>query len=144
MTRSCLRNMIPRMAPSCRITLGPASSNFRMAPPRGRTTLPFVPTRFLDDKVLLQLCMIYAACEKAGMWPSQWDTVLICLLVKKDGGFRPIGIFMSPIRIYSKARFDLARCWENNHPRPCLYGVLHAALNVPRGLLPSLRSTRLL
>ena len=34
----------------------------------------------LDDKVLLQLCMIYAACEKAGIWPSQWDTVLICLL----------------------------------------------------------------
>ena len=66
--------------------------------------------------------MIYTACEKAGIWPSQWDTVLIVLLVKKDGGFRPIGIFMSPIRIYAKARFDLARCWEENHPRPCLYG----------------------
>ena len=47
---------------------------------------------------------------------------MIVLLVKKDGGFRPIGIFMSPIRIYSKARFDLARCWEENRPRPCLYG----------------------
>ena len=57
---------------------------------------------------LLQLCMIYTACEKAGLWPCQWDTVLIVLL-KKDGGLRPISIFMSPIRIYAKAPFDLAR-----------------------------------
>ena len=60
----------------------------------------------LDDKVLLQLCMIYAVCERAGRWPSRWNTVLIVLLLKKDGGYRPVGLFVSEIRIWAKARFS--------------------------------------
>ena len=32
------------------------------------------------------------------------------------------GLFCAPVRIWMKARFDLARCWMANHPQAGLYG----------------------
>ena len=37
------------------------------------------------------------------------------------GGFRPIGLFPTTIRIWFKARQDLTRRWERSHQRACLY-----------------------
>ena len=54
---------------------------------------------YLPDDMLEALADIFHLCELLGRWPEQWDLVLICLLVKKDGGYRPIGLFPSPIRI---------------------------------------------
>ena len=38
------------------------------------------------------------------------------------GGLRPIGLFPSPIRVWMRCRFHIARDWERRNSRPCLYG----------------------
>ena len=50
--------------------------------------------------LLLLLALIFVACENAGTWPSpQTAVVIIVLLAKADGGRRPIGLFLTVVRI---------------------------------------------
>ena len=76
----------------------------------------------LSDAALEALCAVYSAAETSGKWPKVWDMVLIVLLTKADGGLRPIGLFMAPIRIWMRSRYDMIRQWEAKHYEKCLYG----------------------
>ena len=66
--------------------------------------------------------MILVAMELLGSWAKTVDTVLIVLLPKPDGGRRPIGLFPTIVRVWMRARLQVARDWEQAHSRPCLYG----------------------
>ena len=46
---------------------------------------------------------------------------LIVLLPKPDGGRRPIGLLPTVIRVWMRAYSPLAREWEAEHHRDCLY-----------------------
>ena len=60
-------------------------------------------------------------CEKEGQWPLAVRLVVIVLLSKSDGGFRPIGLLPLLPRIWMRARRDAAQQWERANARDYLY-----------------------
>ena len=60
-------------------------------------------------------------CEAEGQWPAAIEMVIICLLPKPDGGFRPIGLLPVLPRIWMRARRNATRRWERCNDRPYLY-----------------------
>jgi len=76
----------------------------------------------LSDVLIKALCAILMACELWGAWPALVRYVLIVLLPKSDGGRRPIGLFPSIVRVWSRARVIVARAWESAHFRPTIFG----------------------
>ena len=42
------------------------------------------------------LVAILMECERTGVWPARVALVLIALLPKNDGGYRPIGLLPTP------------------------------------------------
>ena len=76
----------------------------------------------LSGEAIRCLCKLLVAMELLGAWASPLDLVLIVLLPKPDGGRRPIGLFPTIIRVWMRARIQIARDWECAHSRPCLYG----------------------
>ena len=48
-------------------------------------------------------------CEAAGQWTQAIELVIICLLPKPDGGFRPIGLLPVLPRIWMRARRNATR-----------------------------------
>ena len=76
----------------------------------------------LSHEMIKALCAIFMAVELLGAWPKRLWLVLIVLLPKTDGGRRPIGLFPSLIRVWSRARASVARTWEIAQDRPYLYG----------------------
>eukprot|EP00973_Karenia_brevis_P071886 9989004-Karenia_brevis.AAC.1 len=50
----------------------------------------------LSDELLLRLIFILSLCERGGGWPDVVKLVIIVLLPKSDGGFRPIGLLPLP------------------------------------------------
>jgi hypothetical protein len=57
-----------------------------------------------------------------GNWPLAVRLVVIVLLPKLDGGFRPIGLLPLLPRIWMRARRDAAQEWERANARSSLYG----------------------
>ena len=80
------------------------------------------PFARLSDQLLIWLCLIFAAAEKYGGWPQILHLVMIVLIPKPDGGRRPIGLFPTPIRIWMRARSDIARRWEQCNAAPSFFG----------------------
>jgi len=76
----------------------------------------------LSDDALRGLCAILMAAELLGKWPRIAMMVLIVLLPKPDGGRRPIGLFPVIIRVWARARAQVARRWEAENGRAGLYG----------------------
>eukprot|EP00972_Heterocapsa_arctica_P097083 14322770-Heterocapsa_arctica.AAC.1 len=56
--------------------------------------------------------------ETLGTLPTQLRAVLMLLLAKPKGGFRPIGLFSSIYRLWAKARRPYAVAWEEAHWKP--------------------------
>ncbi len=75
----------------------------------------------LSDSVLEALIDIFMRAEATGRWPAGIGLVVVALLPKGDGGFRPIGLFPSLIRIWMRMRRDLAQKWEREHARDYFY-----------------------
>ena len=75
----------------------------------------------LPDDVLLQWMALMLKCERFGRWPRQVGIVVVVLLPKADGGFRPIGLLPHLPRIWMRARRDEAKQWEVKCDRPFLY-----------------------
>ena len=75
----------------------------------------------LTDAALEALIDILHRCEKEGEWGKCNALVLTVLLPKPDGGVRPIGLLPTPIRIWMRARADVARRWEAQNASPCLF-----------------------
>jgi hypothetical protein len=76
----------------------------------------------LSEDALAALAVLYAQFELVGRWASVLDLVLIVLLPQSEGGFRPIGLFPTIVRIWMRARVYVARAWEAAHALPCLFG----------------------
>ncbi len=66
---------------------------------------------------LESLCGLFVIMEILGVVPWQIRLVLIMLLTKPQGGFRPIGLFASFYRLWGKARRQYAISWELAHER---------------------------
>ena len=58
----------------------------------------------LSEKVLDALGRVLRACEDIGDWGIIVELVLLVLLVRPDGGRRPIGLFPTIIRVWMRAR----------------------------------------
>ena len=84
----------------------------------------------LSDGTMLLLVTVLIECERSGVWPSGVALVLIVLLPKTDGGFRPIGLLPTPPRIWMGARRKAARRWEELNQRPWLYAGKAKGANV--------------
>ncbi len=65
----------------------------------------------LSDRTLARRITILARAEKTGNWPEAVELVIIVLLPKSDGGFRPIGLIPWLPRIWMRARRDVATSW---------------------------------
>ena len=76
----------------------------------------------LSEAALQALAFLYTQFELIGHWAKVLDLVLIVLLPKSEGGFRPIGLFPTIVRIWMRARVCVARAWEAAHALPCLFG----------------------
>ena len=63
----------------------------------------------LSRPVLELLVRILVDCEKDGAWPEEVALVLIALLPKTDGGFRPIGLVPFLPRLWMRTRREAAR-----------------------------------
>ena len=60
--------------------------------------------------------------EEEGRWPDDINPVVIVLLAKADGGYRPIGLFPTLVRLWMRIRTATARTWERTVDSPELYG----------------------
>ena len=75
----------------------------------------------LSIRVLEAVLVLLAMCEAEGRWPNIIELAIIALLLKPDGGYRPIGLLPGLARIWSRARRDAALTWEAANARPYLY-----------------------
>jgi hypothetical protein len=48
-------------------------------------------------------------------WPPREAQLMVVLIPKKDGSLRPIALFRSLYRVYSRARSPLAAAWAAKH-----------------------------
>ena len=75
----------------------------------------------LSDESLQALATILNRAEQSGEWCKALQLVLIVLLPKPDGDRRPIGLLPMPIRVWMRARINVAREWERAHHRHNVY-----------------------
>ena len=71
----------------------------------------------MSDAGLLCLGTWFEAMELARMLPPQWRSLRVPLIPKKDG-FRAIGLFPSPMRLWARSRRDMCDVWERTHAMP--------------------------
>ncbi len=76
----------------------------------------------LSHQALVALVALFMAFECKGDWCEVLNLVLIVLLPKSAGGFRPIGLFPTIIRIWMRARYGIARAWQAAHSLPITVG----------------------
>ena len=75
----------------------------------------------LDDATIQALIDLLIVCEKTGKWPTATDLVVIVLLPKTDGGWRPIGLLPFLPRIWMRVRRPVTLEWEKKQERKYLY-----------------------
>jgi hypothetical protein len=91
--------------------------------------------RRLSDGLLVRLAELLTAIEHHGRWPTAVAWAIIVLLAKPDGGFRPIGLLPWIIRLWTRARRQMAVDWERAHHRPYFFAG-QARGGRRRGLAP--------
>lgn len=64
---------------------------------------------------------VMARREREGEWPDAVRLVVVVLLPKFDGGFRPIGLLPFLPRIWMRARSAITQKWEKGNGRPYPY-----------------------
>ena len=74
--------------------------------------------RILGTEAMSALAEILNCVEQVGSWPSQIRTTTMPLLPKAKSGFRVIGIIPSVVRLWAKARREVADRWEAASDRP--------------------------
>ena len=75
----------------------------------------------LGDAALRSLLHLFVLVESCGKWPEAIGHVLVVLLAKASGGFRPIGLFPSVVRVWMRIRLADAVVWQSVRERPWLY-----------------------
>jgi hypothetical protein len=83
----------------------------------GKTSAPDgMPPRALaalSDRCLAALCESYALWDRTH-WPSSEAAQISTILIpKRDGGLRPIALFRTLYRLYSRADTHLAKQWAS-------------------------------
>ena len=84
----------------------------------------------LSPQLQRMLVEIMLECERTGTWPKGVGLVLIALLEKNDGGFRPIGLLPCLPRLWMRARRNVAKKWEEENKRTWLYAGKGKGANV--------------
>ena len=84
----------------------------------------------ISAQLVLLLVTIMLECEALGRWPRQVALVLIALLPKAEGGYRPIGLLPFLPRLWMRVRRRIAQAWEARHPRPYLYAGKGKGANI--------------
>jgi len=84
----------------------------------------------ISTALLTLLIQILTMCELTGRWPNAVALVLIALLPKTDGGFRPIGLIPFLPRLWMRVRRRIASIWEAANHRPYLYAGKGKGANV--------------
>ena len=84
----------------------------------------------LSETLVVMLIKVILMCEEDGCWPKSVALVIIALLPKTEGGFRPIGLKPFLPRIWGRVRRRLAKAWEAANPRAYLYAGKAKGANV--------------
>ena len=100
-----------------------AASSFPAATGVGADAISPRAIARLPDQMLDELAALFMLAEDTGDWSTALPLVLIVLLPKDGGGFRPIGLFPTLIRVWMRARSMVARDWEELTASPDLYGA---------------------
>ena len=75
----------------------------------------------LSRPLLQALVKIIHECERFGVWPKATGVVVIVLLPKPDGRWRPIGLLPWMPRVWMRARKGVADAWLRQHTRAFVY-----------------------
>ena len=75
----------------------------------------------LPDEILYAWIALMIQCERHGCWSVKVGCVIVVLLPKPDGGFRPIGLIPCLPRVWMRCRRDTAKAWEVKAERSFLY-----------------------
>jgi hypothetical protein len=95
----------------------------------GKTSAPDgLPPRALaalSDRCLAALCESFALWDRT-LWPSSEAAQITVLIPERDGGLRPIALFRTLYRLYSRAHTHLAKTWASyggiiHHVQQCLW-----------------------
>ena len=100
-----------------------AASSFPSATGVGADAISPRAIARLPDQLLDELASLFMMAEDTGDWSAAISLVLIVLLPKDGGGFRPIGLFPTLIRVWMRARSTVARDYEELTASPELYGA---------------------
>ena len=71
----------------------------------------------LPDEALEALAIIFEASEAIGFVPRSARRIVVALIPKPKGGLRPISIFTSFFRLWSRCRSEYRRQWCSEHDR---------------------------
>ncbi len=108
------RDALPRLLPS---QLREASKSFKKGTAIAYDGVHVRHYSMLCDGALEVLGAILETCELLGTLPKQCRLVVTPLLEKPKGGFRPVSIYVSLYRLWTKARKHVTAEWEAAHPR---------------------------
>ena len=75
----------------------------------------------LDDTILEAIVRLMERCEETGQWPQEGSLVIIVLLPKPTGGWRPIGLLAWLPKVWMKIRRTEAAKWEKENERAYMY-----------------------
>ena len=75
----------------------------------------------LSDDDLRQWMALLIKCERTGEWPGKVGVVIVVLLPKPDGGYRPIGLIPFLPRVWMRCRRQVCKAWEEQCGRDYLY-----------------------
>ena len=76
----------------------------------------------LPDWLLQELCDALQQAETEGDWSGAIGVVMVALLPKTDGGWPPIGLLPTLVRVWAKARSKVAEEWESKNGRSYIFG----------------------
>lgn len=76
------------------------------------------------------LINVLLRAERCGRWPNMVGVVIIVLLPRDDGGFRPIGLLPFITKLWMKARREDGVEWERQQARPYLFVGEHKGANI--------------
>jgi hypothetical protein len=100
----------------------PAAASFPIGTGLGADNISPRAFMRLSRSAIIAFATLLMAFEKKGGWCQILNLILIVLLPKATGGFRPIGLFPTVIRLWMRARYGLARAWQATHSLPVTFG----------------------
>ena len=75
----------------------------------------------LTNQAIAALLRIFILAELLGAWPDAIGVVIIALLPKPLGGFRPIGLFLTLVSTFVRIRLPVALAWQASNERGYFY-----------------------